>query len=242
MKVLEPFDQSKFDVRCEWGPRGVELMAPTCDAVVIVDVLSFSTCVDVATARGASVLPYRWMDASAGQYAGAMGAVLAQKRHAGTGFSLSPASLQQVEPGTKIVLPSPNGAALSLATGDTPTFAGCLRNAGAVAKAAAACGSRIAVICAGERWPHDQSLRPALEDLAGAGAIIAALAGSKSPYAEAAAAVFAQMKDRLEEKLSASGSGRELVEQGFAEDVVIAAQLNVSAVAPRLRGDVYLAS
>lgn len=242
MNVLASLDQSRFAVRCEWGPRGVELISPACDAVVIVDVLSFSTCVDVAASRGAAVLPYRWMDASARYFAQSKGAELAEKRRAGTAYSLSPVSLQRVTAGTRIVLPSPNGAALSLATGATPTFTACFRNAAAVAAAAARCGPRVAVIAAGERWPQDQSLRPALEDLAGAGAVIDALPGARSPGAEAAAAVFRQMREALEDQLGACGSGRELIDQGFAQDVAIAAQLNVSTTAPRLVGDAYVAS
>ena len=61
--------QSEFDIRCEWGLHGVELLAPISDVVVIVDVLSFSTCVDIATANGAAVFPYRFNDDSARDYA-----------------------------------------------------------------------------------------------------------------------------------------------------------------------------
>src|SRR5438034_8992064 len=51
-------DQSPYAVRFEWGERGLEAIRPGCSAVVIVDVFSFCTSVDVATGRGASVLPY----------------------------------------------------------------------------------------------------------------------------------------------------------------------------------------
>jgi glycine cleavage system H protein len=52
---MDVFDQDEFDVRCEWGLRGAERLAPTCDAVIVVDVLSFSTAVSVAVSRGAPV-------------------------------------------------------------------------------------------------------------------------------------------------------------------------------------------
>ena len=54
--------QTDYDIRCEWGERGVLELSRTSDVVIIVDVLSFSTCVDIATARGAAVYPYLWKD------------------------------------------------------------------------------------------------------------------------------------------------------------------------------------
>lgn len=39
------FDQSEYDVRCEWGEQGLARLAPACVIVIIVDVLSFSTAV-----------------------------------------------------------------------------------------------------------------------------------------------------------------------------------------------------
>jgi 2-phosphosulfolactate phosphatase len=213
--------------------------------VVIVDVLSFSTAVEVATARGAEVHPVDLDDEAAQEAADVLGAVLAARRvipagGAGPAYSLSPASLMEIPPGTRLVLPSPNGAALSLRTGDAPTIAGCLRNASAVARAAAAFGPRISVIAAGERWP-DGSLRVALEDWLGAGAIIAHLAGERSPEAEAAADAFRAAAPHLAKRLEQTASSRELIERGFAEDVQIAAEHDVSVVVPVLRDGAYTA-
>ncbi|HTE43730.1 MAG TPA: 2-phosphosulfolactate phosphatase [Gemmatimonadaceae bacterium] len=231
------FDQSGFDLRCEWGERAAEILSPLVDAVILVDVLSFTTCVDIATSRGAFVFPYRWKDATSIAFARDVDAILAGPRDA-TRISLSPASLLHVMPDTRIVLPSPNGATLSLLTGSTPAFAGCLRNAEAVAHAAQAVGPKIAVIPAGERWP-DGSLRPCLEDWLGAGAILRYLSGSASPEAEAARLAYGQHEHRLAETVRECASGRELIEQGWARDVALASEIGVSRAAPRLTGGAY---
>jgi 2-phosphosulfolactate phosphatase len=99
-------------------------------------------------------------------------------------------------------------------------------------------GRPITIIPAGERWP-DRSLRPALEDLLGAGAIIHALPGRRSPEAGAAEAVFIAMRDKLSDTLYECPSGRELVERGFPEDVALAAALNVSDAVPTLIDGAY---
>jgi 2-phosphosulfolactate phosphatase len=228
--------QTAYDLRCEWGEQGVAALAPESDAIVIVDVLSFTTAVSVAIDRGAEVIPHRWRDDTAGERAQALGALLAGPR--GSDFSLSPLSLLDLPKGSTIVLPSPNGSTLSLATGSTPTYAGCLRNARSVARAAAVHGRRVAVVPAGERWPDD-SLRPSFEDLVGAGAVLRELGGSRSPEAEVAVVAFEAATDDLEGLLRASVSGRELIELGFGEDVVLTAGLDASARAPRLRSGVY---
>src|SRR2546428_2235413 len=153
-------DRSGLDVRCEWGENGIRHLAPGADVVVIVDVLSFSTCVEIANSRGAVVFPYRWKDESAAAFATSVNAELAGIQREDGAYSLSPASLINISAETRLALPSPNGSALSLATGTTPTLTACLRNCRAVATAAANYGPRVAVIPAGERW-NDGSLRPA---------------------------------------------------------------------------------
>jgi 2-phosphosulfolactate phosphatase len=151
---------------------------------------------------------------------------------------LSPASFLDVEPEARVVLPSPNGATLSLEAGHETVFAGCLRNATAVAQEAQAAGKRILVVPCGERWP-DGSLRPCLEDWLGAGAIIDALPCARSPEAEAARAAFCSMRDALARHLEDCTSGQELIERGFGEDVRLAAQWNVSQAVPVLCEGAY---
>jgi 2-phosphosulfolactate phosphatase len=230
-------DQEPFDVRCEWGPQGVAALEG-CRTFIVVDVLSFSTCVAVATARGAEVAPCRSSDHEATALAERLQATLAGPR--GSRYSLSPASLLNVPMGTLLVLPSPNGATVSIeADARGHVLAGCLRNRSAIASRAAALGGPFAIVPAGERWP-DGTLRHSYEDLLGAGAIAAALPGCRSPEAAAAVALFEAASNQLRESITACSSGRELIERGFSEDVLMAADLDADTVAPELIGGRFL--
>jgi len=180
---------------------------------------------------------YAWKDDSARRFATERGALLAGKR--GDKFSLSPGSLRELPAGARLVLPSPNGATLSLAAAGRPTMCGCLRNAAAVAKAAGSYGPRVAVIPAGERWPDD-TLRPCFEDWIGAGAIIEQLPGTRSPEAEAALAAWQSARLKLLELLRVCPSGQELIERGFPQDVEIAGEVNVSLSAPTMKEGAYV--
>jgi 2-phosphosulfolactate phosphatase len=242
-------DQSDFQVRCEWGQHGLDALTAGSDVIVIVDVLSFSTAVEVAVARGASVYPFHWDDERAPAFAERAGAVIAGRRGAvseedepgSTRYSLSPASLAHIPAGTRLVLPSPNGGALSLhSNGGVPVIAGCLRNASAVARATMAFGAQVSVIPAGERWP-DGTLRFAIEDWLGAGAIIAHLSGSRSSEASLAAAAFQAVQPTLAARLMESASGRELIERGHQDDVALAAEHDVSMVVPVLQDGAFVA-
>ena len=83
------------DTLCEWGMAGLLALHERTAALVIVDVLSFSTAVDIAVARGAIVHPFPFSDQRAAQQEAAhLGATLAYPRNAAGGqYSLSPASL-----------------------------------------------------------------------------------------------------------------------------------------------------
>jgi 2-phosphosulfolactate phosphatase len=201
--------------------------------VIIIDVLSFSTALEVATSRGGIVVPYPLKGECAAAYAATRDAQLASAAR-GRGLSLSPASLRSMEAGCRLVLPSPNGAALSFAADHPNVLAACLRNAAAAAALAVRLGSTMAVIPAGETWDSGE-LRPGIEDLVGAGAVIVALPGTRSPEADLAAAAFERFRGNLAEMLYRCCSGRELIERGFSADVDLAAEWNVSRSIPRLK-------
>ncbi len=233
-------DQSPFTVRFEWGERGLEAVIDGCRVVVLVDVFSFCTAVDVATSRGATILPWATHDGSAARWAAERGALLASDLRTVGGLSLSPASLTTIEPGVRLVLPSQNGATLSRrVAGRARTFAACLRNARAVARRISEIGGPVAVVACGERWP-DGTLRPAWEDLVGAGLVIAGLPGSRSPEAHAACDAFRAAESELSHRLRICSSGRELIERNFEADVELAADCHVSRCTPELRDGEYV--
>src|SRR5664279_979536 len=89
-------NQSGFGIRFEWGVQGALAVAPGAAAVVVVDVLSFTTTLTVAIDAGIEVFPYPLRDVSAAAFAASRGAVLAVgRREAGsTGVSLSPVSVR----------------------------------------------------------------------------------------------------------------------------------------------------
>jgi 2-phosphosulfolactate phosphatase len=239
--VNGPFSQKTWNCRCEWGPPAAAALAPA-DVTVVVDVFSFTTCVDVATSRGAAIIPYAWNDATAAAFAKSHGAALAGKRRQ-TKYSLAPESYLEVPAGLRCVLPSPNGAQVTLAAARTSPklLAGSLRNAKAAAEAAARLGQTFNLIPAGERWP-DGSLRPALEDWLGAGAILRWLPGRRSPEAESAVALFERHSEQLIEVLDECASGRELSERGHTQDKFVAGQLNVSSSVARFDGVAFVAA
>jgi 2-phosphosulfolactate phosphatase len=102
-------------------------------------------------------------------------------------------------------------------------------------------GSTFNVIPAGERW-LDGSLRPALEDWLGAGAILRWMPGSRSPEAESAVALFARHREKLVETLDHCGSRRELYGRGHDKDKFIAGQLDVSFCVARFDGLSFVAA
>lgn len=239
--------QDGFAVRFESGPAGAREVARLGDVVVVVDVLSFSTTVSVAMDRGIRIKPL----AEAGATASPTPVAVRREETSSTQpWSLSPTSVRSGPQIELLALPSPNGAhiAEAAAAHGAVVFAGCLRNARATAIAArrAARGTdpagqrrrpenAVLLIAAGERWP-DGSLRPALEDVLGAGAIIHELVelgvplASCSPEAQMALRAWQCTADPAS-ALYACVSGRELIDRGYRQDVEIACESNASDLA-----------
>ena len=241
------FSQDPYPCRLAWGRRGAVEAAGRDDILVIVDTLSFSTTVVAAVARGGIVYPCAWEDDPAA-LAGRVGAEVAVPRPdvpAKGRFSLSPQTYAKLDPGTKVVIASPNGATCArLADKVGHLFVGALVNADAVAAVVSAVmGSTekaVTVVACGERWQvpsEDGKLRMAIEDYLGAGAILACLACDKSPEARVCEGAFSQTRADLGDILWDCGSGRELRAMGFGEDVEHAARLNAFNAVPLMRGD-----
>ncbi|MFE3165050.1 2-phosphosulfolactate phosphatase [Streptomyces sp. NPDC059224] len=219
------------------------------------DVLSFTTAMSIAVEQGIRVLPF-WLpdgpatasERAAAEKAAAVcarqsGARLAVARNAVTPdspWSLSPAHLRRAPFVARLVLPSPNGAAIAAAApAGVRVVAACLHNITAVGNWLTTRGwgtpeHPVAVIAPGEQR-GDGSLRPAPEDLLGSCALICDLyalgPGPLSAECAAAKAAYEGTAD-LTRAIAACTSGRQLAAVGFAEDLAIATAEDISAVVP----------
>jgi 2-phosphosulfolactate phosphatase len=148
-----------------------------------------------------------------------------------------------------------NGAAVAAAAAGRGALVllGALRNASTVAAAVLAEQERrgartsIAVIAAGEMTGRDAAatVRFAVEDQLGAGAVVDALGAlgidHTSPDAAVAAESFRALRRAVKHLLTASGSGLELIERGMRDEVLAAAAVDAASVVPVLRDGVFRA-
>jgi 2-phosphosulfolactate phosphatase len=249
--MANPYDQTGFRARFDWGLAGATVLADEVSVVAVVDVLSFTTALTVAVDQGIEVFPFRWKDERAVKFAQARGAVLAVGRSsAGPGqVSLSSATIRTAGKVSRLVLPSPNGSTIShdVAELGATVIGVALRNVDAAAewtirRLADQPSASVAAIASGERWP-DGSLRPAAEDIWGAGSYLAALAargfGPLSPEARLAVAAYTAVAEDFPAQLRDCVSGRELIKWGHSDDVDVAAEVNASRVVPLLRGESF---
>lgn len=241
------FGQHPHRCRLEWGRRGARDAAQRGDVLVVVDVLSFSSAVVTAVAHGGIIYPCAGDEepAALAERVGAQVAVHRRDVPNKGRFSLSPQTYVGMEPGTRVVLASPNGATCSEHGRDVPyLFVASFLNARAAAQAVSqvlqTTNLCVSIVACGERWQspsEDGALRMAVEDYLGAGAVLFYLEHPKSPEARACEGAFRHVRDELLPVVLDCGSGRELRQKGFDEDVHHAAQLNRYDVVPVLRGE-----
>ena len=247
MTRFDPWPDAQ--VHLEWAATGARLAAARGDAVVVVDVLSFSTSVTIAVSRGADCLILTRDELAELGGPESAAALLglrstATKRTPGPDqHSLSPLSLLAVRPGPPLLVTSLNGAAVTAAAAAAPNLlVGCLRNAGAVARLGAelldgGTTRRLTIIACGEQWStvtHTRAdgLRVGVEDWVGAGLICSYLGDSGyrlSAEATLAASVTADLTQALT-LVRGSVSARELIHRDFADDVRLAVEVDADDV------------
>lgn len=217
--MSSPFDQSRYQVRLEWGDDGLARLAAS-DVVVVVDVLRFSSTVTTRVAAGGAVP----LDAAA---------------HAvslnGAATSRAAAAL---DPAPIVLLGClRNASAVAEAIADEQ------RRRGARTSIALIAGGELVPADAGAA--ARTARRFAVEDLLGAGAIVDALGvrgiDHTSPEAAAAGEAFRGLRAATRHLLAASGSGQELAERGAHDEVRAAAEPDASTAVPVLRGGVFVA-
>lgn len=207
------FDQSRYQVRLEWGAAGLDRAAAS-DVVVVVDVLRFSTTVAVRVADGERVP----LDAAAHAVSLNGAAVAAQAANAGALVLLG--ALVNASAVADAVLAEQRRRAqrtsiLVVAAGELDS-----REPGAPL--------RFAV--------EDLLGAGAVIDALGARGI-----DHTSPDAAAACEAFRGLRGAARHLLTASGSGQELIDRGSRDEVLDAARVDAVASAPVLRSGVFVA-
>ena len=167
-------------------------------------------------------------------------------------LGLSADALAAAEAGTVLPLEGLPTAALAgrASGGAAHVLIGGIRNARAVAdrilrlQTERAARTSIAIIAVG--YPDAENLRFAVDDLLGAGSVVAALGDlgidHASPDAAVAGEGYRALRGAARHLLSASGTGRSLTDAGRAEVVQAAAARDAASVVPSLLDGAFRAA
>lgn len=235
-------------ISLDWFTEGLNSALKNNHIVVIVDTLRFSSAVVTAVAHGFTIYPTSDQKKGA-KFAASINAEISGKPGEAR-YSLSPLSYLNTfhADNKKVVLYSPNGAACAeLVKENNTAYIGCLLNAKAVgeqvSKAAKNSKQNVTVIAAGEQQAIDTGEKIvyvkkrsrrifAVEDYLGCGAIMSSMTLLKSPEAEVCESAFNGSREKIEELLLESWSGKYLVQHHLMDDVKHAARLNYYDVIP----------
>ncbi|KRA25611.1 phosphosulfolactate phosphohydrolase [Microbacterium sp. Root61] len=209
-----PFDQSRYQVRLEWGTEGLARLAPA-DVVVVVDVLRFSTTVTDAAARGESVP----LDESA--HAVSINGAVVAAQAAASGAVVMLGSLRNASAVAEAILAEQQ------------------RRGERTSVAVIACGERAdrADSTALRFAVEDQLGAGAVIDALAVRGI-----DHSSPEAAVACEGFRGLRAAVRHLLTASGSGQELIERNLRPDVLAAAEVDATDAVPVLRDGVFCPS
>ncbi len=214
--VSTPFDQSRYQIRFEWGVDGLDRLAAS-DIVVVVDVLRFSSTVTDRVAEGETVP----LDAAA---------------HAVSLNGARVAAHAAAAAHSPVVL---LGCLRNAAAVAREVLAEQTRRAARTSVAVIATGELTG------REPG-APLRFAVEDLLGAGAVIDAIGAlgldHTSPEAAAACEAHRGLARATRHLLTSSGSGQERLARDLRDESLHAAQLDAVAAVPVLRAGAFVAA
>ena len=200
MKVVEP----EFDIHCCWGFKLADDLVLQYDVCIIVDVLSFSTSLDL----------------------------LINVKENTQNMPVADDFIHHLTP-QKLNIPSPVGLPIQLNLHQKPVLVGCLRNARAVAKVARMLGNAVLLIPVGDKLSEEE-FKTCSEDFIATGAIISYMKGARSAESEAALDVYNSSKGNIEEMVKLSSSARQMMLNGFLLEVDQACQFNRSKNVPLL--------
>lgn len=209
---MHPFDQSRYQVRLEWGADGLARLAAS-DIVVVVDMLRFSTMVTDAVARGEDV---PWDDAESingariARAAAETGAVVLLGCLRNASAVAAAVLAEQVRRGARTSVAVIAGGEL------VPSWS----------SSAPAASPRFAV--------EDQLGAGAIVD-----ALASLGLDHSSPEAAVACEAFRGLRGAVRHLLTASGSGQELIERGLRDDVLNASAIDATDAVPVLRDGVF---
>ena len=222
--MSSPFDQSRYQVRFEWGIDGLARLAPA-DVVIVVDVLRFSTTVTDAVARGIAVP----LDADAD--AVSINGARVARAAAASGALVVLGCLRNAAAVGRLVLAEQQRRARRASVA--------VIAAGELVEAGESAGTSIRFAGQGA----GTSMRFAIEDLLGAGAVVQALVDvgidHSSPEAAVASEAFGGLQGALRHLLTASGSGQELIARDRRDEVLTAAELDAVDTVPVLRDGTF---
>ena len=211
MVAQHPFDQSRYQVRHEWGVDGLARLASS-DVVIVVDVLRFSTAVTDAVSLGASV-------------------PLDERAHA---VSINGAVVADAAASGAVVLLGclRNAAAVAGAVHAVQD-----RRGARTTVAVIACGERTS---GRDDAPVRVAVEDQLGAGAIIDALSARGIDHSSPEAAVAGEGFRGLRRAAKHLLTASGSGQELIDRGLRDEVLAASELDATEAVAVLRDGVFV--